>query len=56
MSRPSNMIWSILSIMFTKTCITTLTGHTDSVLCLLQLRNGDLVSGSLDKNYKNMEY
>ena len=52
MSRPSNMIWPILSNMFTKTCITTLTGHTDSVFCLIQLRNGYLVSGSSDKTIK----
>ena len=36
----------------TKTCILTLTGHTSFVNCLLQLKNGDLVSGSADKTIK----
>ena len=38
--------------MSTETCILTLTGHTYYVLSLIQLRNGDLVSGSQDKTIK----
>lgn len=38
--------------MSTETCILTLTGHTGVVYCLIQLRNGDLVSGSCDDTIK----
>ena len=38
--------------MSTETCIATLTGHTDQLWCLIELKNGDLVSGSSDKTIK----
>ena len=36
----------------TKTCIVILTGHSSWVQCILQLRNGYLVSGSFDEARK----
>ena len=41
-------IWDLES----KTCLKTLCGHTNTVICLEVLTNGQLISGSFDKSIK----